>query len=81
MVRCFPGRVWDSFFDTFPFFIRYGNINFMSSGAVPNRQGIALAGNGLACQVRDYRFLRHRVHSYAYKAIKIQYGKLLVNQV
>ncbi len=44
MDRGFPGLVWDSFFDTFPFFIRYGNINFMGSGAIPNRQGVALAG-------------------------------------
>ena len=62
--RGFPGLVWDSFFDTFPFFIRYGNINFMGSGAIPNRQGVALAGNRLPGQVRLLLREQNRITAY-----------------
>ena len=83
--RCDLGLLFllvrNSFFDLLPFFIGHSNINFMGGGAVPNRQGITLAGNGLAGQVRGYRFLRYRVHSCADEVVKIQRRKLLVNQV
>ena len=39
-------------FDLFPFFIGHSNINLMGSGAVPDCQGIALAGNRLTGQIR-----------------------------
>ena len=58
--RCDLGLLFllvrNSFFDLLPFFIGHSNINFMGGGAVPNRQGITLAGNRLAGQVRGYRF-------------------------
>ena len=72
--------VRNGLFDLLPFFIRYGNINFMGGGAVPNGQGVALASNWLFGQVRSCRFLRYRIHSYSDQAVKIQYGKFLFNQ-
>ena len=44
------------FFDLFPFLVRHGNVDLMSSFAVPDRDGISFAGHGLAGQIGRGRF-------------------------